>query len=105
MPYSSSDSFLPLTRRHWLQHSGAVLGVLPVIPLLGCAAPAAESVRSVGKAAAPWLSGGTAAITAAVRGINPFASAGLAGSCRLTCEATIGPCHTLSPERMDVSDG
>ena len=105
MSHSSSDSFLPLTRRHWLQHSGAVLGVLPVIPLLGCAAPAAESVRSVGKAAAPWLSGGTAAITAAVRGINPFASAGLAGSCRLTCEATIGPCHTLSPERMDVSDG
>lgn len=105
MSHSSPDSFPPLTRRHWLQHSGAVLGALPVIPLLGCAAPAAQSVRGGGQAAAPWLSGGTAAITAAARSINPFAGAGLAGGCRLTCEATIGPCHTLSPQRTDISDG
>lgn len=25
--------------------------------------------------------------------------------CTLTCEATVGPCHTLSPERCDISDG
>lgn len=34
---------------------------------------------------------------------DPFPTAAVA--CALTCEATIGPCHTTSPERSDVSDG
>jgi protocatechuate 3,4-dioxygenase beta subunit len=35
---------------------------------------------------------------------NPFAS-GSGTSCALSCEATIGPCHTTSPMRTDVSKG
>ncbi|WP_211457116.1 intradiol ring-cleavage dioxygenase [Comamonas brasiliensis] len=114
-PHSSSETLVPAacatSRRSWLRQSAALLGALPFMPLPGRAAPAAigsaaaPATAGAAKAAAPWLGGGTKAITAAVRGINPFAAAGLAGGCRLTCEATIGPCHTLSPERMDVSDG
>lgn len=100
LPYPSSPTLASASRRSWLQQSATLLGTLPVLPLLGCAAPAPGAVKST----APWLSGGTGGITAAVRSVNPFA-AGLVGSCRLTCEATIGPCHTLSPERTDISDG
>ena len=85
------------SRRSWLQHSAVTLGLLPVIPLLGC-------VSGGTTPPARWASGGTARISAAVRSMNPFA-ASLAGACRMTCEATIGPCHTLSPERSDISDG
>ena len=86
-----------VSRRGWLQHSAATLGLLPMMPLLGCASGSATQP-------ARWASGGTARISAAVRGMNPF-TASLAGVCRMTCEATIGPCHTLSPERSDISDG
>jgi protocatechuate 3,4-dioxygenase beta subunit len=34
---------------------------------------------------------------------TPFEQGG--SSCSLTCSATIGPCHTTSPERQDVSAG
>jgi len=63
----------------------------------GCAAPAAAAEPG-------WATGGTARIGAAARALNPFASAA-ATTCRLACETTIGPCHTLSPERRDISDG
>ncbi|WP_211164084.1 dioxygenase family protein [Parazoarcus communis] len=52
----------------------------------------------------PWAGGGTARIGAASRFPNPF-TASLEGACRLACETTIGPCHTASPERVDISDG
>ena len=75
--------------------------------LAGCsAAPAAGAAASSGAdvASSTWASGGTARISGAVRALNPFAAAS-ASRCALTCEATIGPCHTSSPERVDVSDG
>ncbi|MET0284203.1 MAG: intradiol ring-cleavage dioxygenase [Polyangiales bacterium] len=50
-----------------------------------------------------WATGGVAAMTAKASYPNPFTSAGT--SCELTCEATIGPCHTTSPLRVDVSNG
>lgn len=99
----SANLFHQVSRRGWLQRSGVMLGLLPVMPLLGCASGSAGQAT---QAAAPgaWVTGGTARISAAVRSMHPFA-ASLAGACRMTCEATIGPCHTLSPERADISDG
>lgn len=112
-----AESPLALSRRAWLQRSGSALAAVSALPALASlsacaasnAAPAAgqAGVASAGGVAAssrPWLTGGTQKISAAVRASNPFA-ASTATVCKLTCEATIGPCHTLSPERSDVSDG
>jgi len=54
--------------------------------------------------ATAWATGGTAAMTAKASYPDPFAAGG-GSSCELMCQATIGPCHTTSPERQDVSDG
>ena len=51
-----------------------------------------------------WATGGTAAMTAKATYPDPF-GAGAGSSCELMCQTTIGPCHTTSPERVDVSDG
>lgn len=51
-----------------------------------------------------WATGGTAAMTARASYPNPFA--GTSGtSCELQCQTTLGPCHTTSPLRLDISDG
>ncbi|MCC7541252.1 MAG: intradiol ring-cleavage dioxygenase [Deltaproteobacteria bacterium] len=63
--------------------------------------------RDAGSDAGPtaaWATGGTAAMIARDRYPNPFAGSG-GSSCVVTCGATLGPCHTTSPERRDVSDG
>lgn len=54
-------------------------------------------------ASTAWATGGTAAIGDVTAYPDPFAAAG--ATCNLTCTATIGPCHTESPERQDISDG
>ncbi len=51
-----------------------------------------------------WATGGTAAMVALANYPDPFASES-GSTCQLTCAATIGPCHTTSPEQVDVSDG
>jgi|GEM_PF-209554 len=51
-----------------------------------------------------WATGGTAAMVAAATYPDPFES-DAPTTCTLTCAATIGPCHTTSPEQQDVSDG
>ncbi len=51
-----------------------------------------------------WATGGTAAMVAAANYPDPFES-DAPTTCTLTCGATIGPCHTTSPEQQDVSDG
>lgn len=83
-----------LSRRHLLQ--AAMAGV--ALPL-GCRPEGASTPA----ARASWATGGTAAMTGRATYPNPFA--GASSSCRLTCAATIGPCHTASPERADISDG
>ncbi len=50
---------------------------------------------------ARWITGGTRALGTTFP--NPFTAAGTA--CTLICQTTIGPCHTTSPLRADVSDG
>ncbi|MGC3987643.1 MAG: intradiol ring-cleavage dioxygenase [Pseudorhodoferax sp.] len=81
--------------RRTLVHAG---WAAPAAWLLGGCAGKASS------ATARWATGGTARIGAAVRASTPFAQ-DAANVCQLACEATIGPCHTLSPERSDVSEG
>jgi len=89
-----------VSRRALVRLVGATAWAVPALPaswlLAGCASgsPAPQA----------WATGGTARIDAAVRNTNPFLDAA-ATTCRLACEATIGPCHTLSPERADISDG
>lgn len=67
-------------------------------------APPPAPLAPARPAAPRWATGGTARMGAAVRASEPFAGA-TATTCELSCEATIGPCHTLSPERSDISDG
>ena len=104
-PHTNARPNPPLSRRQVVQAAAAA----PLLAALGAcvprAAPATPAALSTAAqfAAASWRSGGTASISAAARAMNPFAAT--ARSCTLTCEATIGPCHTQSPQRVDVSDG
>lgn len=52
---------------------------------------------------ADWSTGGTEVLST-IDIPDPFAAA-TGTACALTCAATIGPCHTTSPERSDVSEG
>jgi protocatechuate 3,4-dioxygenase beta subunit len=61
----------------------------------------ARDVSASDVSAGAWATGGTRVITGTYP--NPFTAA--ATTCALVCQTTIGPCHTLSPERTDVSDG
>ena len=92
-----------LNRRHIVQAAAAV----PVLAAFGGCATRAGTTAALRTAeqftAAQWATGGTQAITAAARALHPFTLD--ATTCMLTCEATIGPCHTTSPQRVDVSDG
>lgn len=91
-----------LSRRRLVLRWGGAACAAPATAwwLGGCASAAAPDP---GPAPQAWATGGTTRITPAVRAINPFLDA--MAACRLSCEATIGPCHTLSPERSDISDG
>jgi len=90
-----------LSRRNLIRRWGVAACAVPVAWLMdGCAG----GTTSTPAAPTPWATGGTMRIGATARAINPFSSAG-ATTCRLACEATIGPCHTFSPERTDISDG
>ena len=100
----------PPTRRDAVRriaYAACALGGVPAWgALAGCSTQAASATAAAADAAGTrWATGGTARISSAVRAINPFGAASAASGCALTCEATIGPCHTTSPERVDVSDG
>lgn len=106
----ASDSSA-LSRRALLRHAAQAAGLACAVPmasvLAGCASQVSTQVSTQAKAGAstvPWRLGGTRAIADVVRQHNPFTHSA-ASSCSLTCEATIGPCHTQSPLRSDISDG
>lgn len=98
-----------LNRRQLVQAAAATpLLAAPLLTALGgCSTRAASAsaalITDTQFSTAQWATGGTRAISAAARAIEPFAQD--ARLCTLTCEATIGPCHTTSPQRVDVSDG
>jgi len=124
-----------LGRRRALSQLGAALAAIPALKLLGCAdetsgeeadsdagtaspdassassnaadagSAASDAGASSSAASARWSAvGGTAAMIAKSSYPDPF-SALTATSCAPICQTTIGPCHTTSPERVDVSDG
>ena len=94
---------LGLSRRRLVQAAAAT----PLVAALGGCASRAATAPALTSASqfttARWATGGTRAITAATRTLHPLGES--TGSCTLTCEATIGPCHTDSPQRVDVSEG
>lgn len=128
MSNNKTDS--AMDRRRMLRAMGAVLAVAPLAKLVGCASPnpsgdggadagadamssadatledaiadsasAADAVVSEASAGA-WATGGTRVIATSYP--DPFSAPG--SVCELICQTTIGPCHTLSPLRQDVSD-
>lgn len=50
-----------------------------------------------------WVTSGTVGMTALASYPDPFQD-NIGTSCNLICETTIGPCHTTSPEREDISN-
>lgn len=112
-----------MTRRRLIKLMGIGAVTLPVVKLLGCTEedantdPVADmdsadmgtsedmgATEDMGTAAAgAWATGGTAAMTDIDSYPNPFAAGVTA--CALSCGATIGPCHTGTEEREDISDG
>ncbi|WP_395642720.1 hypothetical protein [Rudaea sp.] len=95
------DSSFPASshqRRRLLKAAGNALLAAPLLPLGGCGTTTPTAAK-----APRWASGGTAKIGGAKRFPDPFGA--FDHACTLTCAATIGPCHALSPERLDVSDG
>jgi len=115
MPMNTPDSAPTLSpsaaARRRLLRLASLLAVPPSLLLTACGTRNASTASVVPPDAAAtippagsWLQGGTRTITAAARAIDPFATT-LGTNCTLTCEATIGPCHTTSPERTDISDG
>lgn len=94
----SESSPRPLRRRDFLRLAGGSLLLLPL--LSACQRSFSAGVPATSR----WITGGTARIGDLSRFPKPFQLAG-AQQCALTCAATIGPCHTESPQRVDVSEG
>jgi protocatechuate 3,4-dioxygenase beta subunit len=111
-----------LARRRILEGAGLAVTLAPLLKLAGCAASSQAGVGAAGSGAGAgsnetsagaggagdgstgnYANGGTDAITDPTSYPDPFASGGT--SCELHCETTIGPCHTSSVEREDLSDG
>jgi protocatechuate 3,4-dioxygenase beta subunit len=117
-----------VTRREILKRLGGVLAVVPLAHMLACSEDGSAGgedmaggldlseadmgadqteVEDQGEdqgAAVAWATGGTAAMVGKALYPNPFVGE-VGTSCALHCQTTIGPCHTLSPLRADVSDG
>ncbi|MFT3898555.1 MAG: hypothetical protein QM719_12850 [Thermomonas sp.] len=101
----------PTQRRRLLKAAGGLLVTVPALGFLAAcrsqsagANATATNAANDGATASRWASGGTAKIGDPSRFPNPFGDA-LGDACKLTCMATIGPCHAASPEHSDVSDG
>lgn len=94
-----------IARRRLLLASGNALVSVPLLSLLGCRGLGdTNPVATEAGSGSGWANGGTARIGDTARFPNPFTH-DPGQACVLTCMTTIGPCHTLSPEREDISDG
>ncbi len=101
-----------MTRRKILGGIGLALVAAPLGQLLACGPDETGSGTDTGTGTDSgtgndpgfWATGGTAAMTAASSYPNPFAS-GVGSACKLTCEATLGPCYANTLERKDISEG
>lgn len=110
----TNDPTPTFSRRALLRFAGGSALALPLVPLLACVdGGAADDDGGTGAedggvgddgSTLMWATGGTAAMTDSASYPNPFAGSNPT-VCAVTCGATIGPCHTTSPERADISDG
>ncbi len=117
-----NDRAVPLFLRRSVGRRDALRGIglgAITIPIVGCGgvqvAPIdaggavetdalfADGAASDAALASGWASGGTAAMTGAASYPDPFGA--LPAVCEATCEMTLGPCHSSSPVRKDVSEG
>lgn len=118
---SSTNAHKDMDRRSLLRAFGAAFAAAPLAKLIGCApagmvgdagadAAGADAAldamtadaMTADAAASGWITGGTARITGTYA--DPFTAPG-GTACSLICQTTIGPCHTTSPMREDVSNG
>lgn len=94
-----------LTRRDILGGIGMSLLVAPLSQVIACGSGNHHGGKQGGNgAAAPWATGGTAAMTAASAYPDPFA-AGPGTACKMTCKQVLGPCYTPTIDRKDISEG
>lgn len=102
------------TRRRALKAIGTSIAALPLVELWACHDEQAHQLTDLGlpqdmgradqeTSAQGWATGGTAAMLALMTYPDPFTEH--SSTCILTCGTTLGPCHTTSPERQDISDG
>ncbi len=102
MNNGSENNTLPrhVTRRKILGGIALSLMAAPLGLVIGCGPEEEEG----GNGAVGWTTGGTAAMTAASKYPDPFAS-GPGTMCKLTCEQILGPCYAATLERKDISEG
>lgn len=104
VPESLPRADAPSSSRRGLFRLAAGALLLTALPGHRPALAASASPGGASAALGAWASGGTRRIGQAVRFPDPFTNS-LESACRLICSTTIGPCHTASPERVDISDG
>lgn len=104
VPESLPHADAPSSSRRGLFRLAAGALLLTALPGHRTAVAAATSPGGTGTTHGAWAGGGTRRIGQAARFPDPFADS-FESACRLICSTTIGPCHTASPERVDISDG
>lgn len=98
MRHPKNPERLVLPRRVLLKGVGTALALAPFTHLLGCGGTDGTG----GGTSGPWATGGTASMSGSYP--DPF-TAGLGSTCSLYKASTLGPCHALTVERMDISEG
>ncbi|MFL5355055.1 protocatechuate 3,4-dioxygenase [Archangium sp.] len=98
---------LLLPRRALLKTVGTAVALAPLVSLLGCGgstgAGTSDSTDGTWEGASgTWATGGTASMSGNYA--DPFTE-GLGSTCALYKASTLGPCHALTVERMDLSEG
>lgn len=98
-----------LPRRALLKTVGTAVALAPLVNLLGCGGSTGDdSTGTDGTdgswtgASGTWATGGTASMSGNYA--DPFTE-GLGSTCSLYKASTLGPCHALTVERMDISEG
>jgi protocatechuate 3,4-dioxygenase beta subunit len=88
---------LLVSRRVLLKGVGTAMALAPLAHLLaGCGGDGSNDGTS-----GPWATGGTAAMSGNYA--DPFTE-GLGSTCTLYKASTLGPCHALTVDRMDISE-
>ncbi|RJS24134.1 protocatechuate 3,4-dioxygenase [Corallococcus sp. H22C18031201] len=110
-PVRNDTPPIDATRRKVLRGIGLALAAAPLGRLLAACGEGTSTAEPLSDAgtlidsgvpAESWATGGTAVMRGGY--LDPFAS-GIGSACKLTCEATLGPCYARTLERQDISEG